>query len=319
MPPKRKAEGEAGSSKKTAPVPVGPKVYSSAMRLPPPNVPAARLMSWNVNGIRAVIKKDPLAIKKLVEDNELDFLCMQEVKCAKKDLEKEVDTILRAHLAGWKGFEWAFAGKAGYSGTAILSRDKPIQVIKTIDSGDAEFDSEGRIVAAEFSSFWLVNAYSPNSGAKLDRLSQRTKVWDAKLSLFCKNLEGKGKPVLLTGDLNVAHRDIDIHSPKTNLKSAGFTIEERTSFSENFIEGGHGACLVDTFRKQHGSEMVGYTYYSHRFDAKTSNRGWRLDYWLCSQSLFGKVHDSFILKEIEGSDHVPLGLVLLLDQDQLQE
>ena len=262
---KRKAS-EGGSEAESKPHNV--KVYSTAMRPGPPSTAAKRLISWNVNGIRAVLKKDPLALKKLCHDNELDVLCLQEVKCTKKDIEKDaIETILRTQLSGWNGFEWNFAAKAGYSGTAVFSKEKPLKVIKTIETGNEEFDSEGRIIAAEFSDFWLVNSYSPNSGAKLDRLTERTTVWDAKLAAFCKELEleGKGKPVLLTGDLNCAHKEIDIHSPKTNLKSAGFTIEERESFGKNFIE---GAGFVDTFRAQH-PDVVGFTYFSHRFDARS--------------------------------------------------
>lgn len=309
---KRKASDAGGggseSTSKSAGQVLPAKIYSAAMRPGPPSAPATRLISWNVNGIRAVLKKDPLAIKKLVQSNELDVLCLQEVKCAKKDLDKDaIETILRTQLSGWKGFEWSFAAKAGYSGTAILSKEKPIKVIKSIETGNEEFDSEGRIVAGEYDKFWLVNAYSPNSGAKLDRLSQRTTVWDIKLAAFCKELESQGKPVLLTGDLNCAHKEIDIHSPKTNLKSAGFTIEERESFGKNFID---SDLFVDTFRRQH-PDAVGFTYFSHRFDARASHRGWRLDYWLVSQTLSDKVHDSFILKEVEGSDHVPVGLILM--------
>jgi exodeoxyribonuclease-3 len=224
-------------------------------------------------------------------------------------LDKEaIETILHAQLPGWKGFEWSFATKSGYSGTAILSKDKPLRVIKSIESGNEEFDTEGRIVAGEYNNFWLVNSYSPNSGQKLDRLAERTNVWDVKLSAFCKELERQGKPVLLTGDLNCAHKEIDIHSPKTNLKSAGFTIEERTSFGKNFI---NECGMVDSFRAQYPGQVVGYTYFSHRSDARATNKGWRLDYWLVSSSLADKCHDTYILKETEGSDHVPLGLVLL--------
>ncbi|KAH9614311.1 hypothetical protein KSS87_008812 [Heliosperma pusillum] len=201
-------------------------------------------------------------------------------------LEKDVETV-RDLLEGFENSFWTCSvAKAGYSGTAIISRIKPLSVEYGL--GIPSHDAEGRVVTAEFDSFYLLCVYVPNSGDGLRRLE----------------LE-KSKPVILTGDLNCAHQEIDIYNPAGNKRSAGFTIEERESFENNFLTKG----FVDTFRKQH-PDVVGYTYWGYRHGGRKTNRGWRLDYFLVSESLADRVHDSYILPDVLGSDHCPIGLVL---------
>ncbi|KDO43005.1 hypothetical protein CISIN_1g048138mg, partial [Citrus sinensis] len=181
---------------------------------------------------------------------------------------------------------------------------KPLSV--TYGLGISDHDSEGRLVTAEFDSFFLLSCYVPNSGDGLRRLSYRITEWDPSLSSYVKELEKK-KPVILTGDLNCAHQEIDIYNPAGNRRSAGFTDEERQSFGANFLSKG----FVDTFRAQHRG-VVGYTYWGYRHGGRKTNRGWRLDYFLVSQSLADKFHDSYILPDVTGSDHSPIGLILKL-------
>lgn len=192
--------------------------------------------------------------------------------------------------------------RKGYSGVSVLSKEKPL----TVSYGIPNHDGEGRVIVAEYMSFYVVNVYVPNSGEGLKRLDYRINSWDKDFSDFLKALQEK-KPLVVTGDLNVAHQEIDIHSPKTNLKSAGFTVEERTSFTENLLNGAH---LVDAFRRQYPA-VTAYTYWGYRFNARANNKGWRLDYFLVSESFYNeKVYDCYHMPEVTGSDHCPLGLVL---------
>ncbi|WIA12732.1 hypothetical protein OEZ85_006370 [Tetradesmus obliquus] len=304
------ANGDAAAAEKPKPKrkpkepkpPPGP-LYDVSMRPPRFEGPAHRFLSWNVAGFRALIKKDAEVLKKLVALEQLDAVCLQETKLQERDVEKIVQ---EAGLTDWHVTFNCSTAKKGYSGTATLCREKPLSI--RVGMGVEAHDDEGRVVAVELSDLWLVNAYVPNSGEGLKRLDYRVGEWDKAFAHFLKELQQGpgGKPVVLTGDLNCAHCEIDIHNPKGNLRSAGFTQEERDSFGQQVL--GH-AGLVDSFRQQHPG-VVGYTYYSYRFNARASNRGWRLDYFLVSSDLADKVHDSYILKEITGSDHVPLGLVL---------
>jgi exodeoxyribonuclease III len=291
-------KGHKGASKKEIIPPGVP--YQVSMRAGLLKEPATRILSWNVAGLRAVLKKDPQAFTKLVEKEQADIICVQEIKLSEAHISQVLSVM---NMPGWHATWNCCTAKAGYSGTATFSREKPLSVKISIDK--PEFDTEGRIVVTEHKDFWLINVYVPNSGEGLKRLHERVNSWDPALSAFCKRLEASGKYVVLAGDLNCAHRDIDIHSPKTNLKSAGFTIEERNSFQTQLIDAG----FEDSFRKQH-PDAVGYTYFSHRFKARENNKGWRLDYFLVSRPLLSRCHDSFILRSVEGSDHVPIGLVL---------
>ncbi|KAK9065701.1 hypothetical protein SSX86_015102 [Deinandra increscens subsp. villosa] len=260
-----------------------------------------KIMSWNVNGLRALLKLESFSALELAQREDFDILCLQETKLQ----EKNVEEIKQSLLEGYENSFWTCSvSKLGYSGTAIISRIPPLSVRYGL--GISDHDSEGRLVTTEFDSFYLISGYVPNSGDGLKRLSYRIADWDPSLSNYMKELE-KSKPVILTGDLNCAHEEIDIFNPAGNKRSAGFTIEERTSFEDNFLKKG----FVDTFRNHHPN-VVGYTYWGFRHGGRKTNKGWRLDYFLVSESISENVHDSYILPDVAGSDHCPIGLVLKL-------
>jgi exodeoxyribonuclease-3 len=250
-----------------------------------------KLVSWNVNGIRAVAKRGLLDI---INNLEADIVCFQETKAQVHQVE-EVLAPLGLHVHANE------ADKKGYSGTAIVSKQKPLSVTKGI--GIAEHDAEGRIVTAEFDDFYVVNGYIPNSGQGLKRLDYRAQ-WDKDMLAYLKRLE-ESKPVLFCGDMNVCHQEIDIARPKPNYnKSAGYTQVEIDGMS-NYINAG----LIDTFRTMHPEE-VKYSWWSYRGGARQKNIGWRLDYFLASEKLIPKIKESFILNDIMGSDHCPVGVEL---------
>lgn len=249
-----------------------------------------KIVSWNVNGIRAILNKDFISSINALSP---DILCLQETKAQKKEVETALNDIKDFQLFSNS------ADKKGYSGTALLSKIKP----KTIndDMGVAEHDNEGRIQCAEYQDFYLVNVYVPNSGQQLDRLDYR-KHWDQDFLKYLKNLE-ETKPVIVTGDFNVAHQPIDLKNPKSNYnKTAGYTQIEIDGMNALFDAG-----FVDTFRILHPKEIA-YTYWSYRFKARERNVGWRIDYFLVSKSLMDKVKSVNILSNIQGSDHCPISL-----------
>ena len=251
-----------------------------------------RLVSWNVNGVRAVMKKDFISS---FESMNTDVLCLQETKA-------QDDQVLEA-LAELEGYYiyTNSAEKKGYSGTAILTRQEPLSV--QYDMGIAEHDNEGRVIAAEFSDFYLVTVYTPNSGSELKRLEYRQS-WDTDFHDYLKQLESK-KPVIVCGDLNVAHTEQDLARPKANYnKSAGFMQEEIDGI-QRYIDSG----FIDTFRLIHPQTQK-YSWWSYRAGARQKNVGWRIDYFLVSESLRQKVNDADILTEIMGSDHCPVQLDL---------
>lgn len=249
-----------------------------------------RLVSWNVNGVRAVMKKDFLAS---LEDMQTDVLCLQETKA-------QDDQVLEA-LADLEGY-YIFtnsAVKKGYSGTAILSKVEPLSV--TVDIGLEEHDTEGRVITAEYKDFYLITVYTPNSGSELKRLPYR-QTWDSAFLAFIKNLE-KTKPVIVCGDLNVAHKEIDLARPKPNYnKSAGYMQDEIDGMDQY-----HQAGFIDTFRCLN-PEQVKYSWWSYRAGARARNIGWRIDYFLVSASLETKLQQADIFTEIMGSDHCPVML-----------
>lgn len=253
-----------------------------------------KLISWNINGIRAITKKNFFEdISKLNPD----ILCLQETKAQNDEVEKA--------LAPMKEYYQYYnsAERKGYSGVAILSKVKPISV--TNDMGIEEHDKEGRVICAEFDTFYLVNVYVPNSGSELVRLDYRKK-WDADFLNYLKNLE-KAKPVILCGDLNVAHQAIDLKNDKSNYnKTAGYTQVEIDGM-DNLLDAG----LVDSFRHFH-PEKVEYTFWSYRFKSRERNTGWRIDYFLLSNRLMDQVNKVEILSEYYGSDHCPIQLELEL-------
>jgi exodeoxyribonuclease-3 len=248
-----------------------------------------KLISWNVNGLRAVLKKNFL---EFLAAEKPDILCLQETKCTPDDVEQ-------LWPASYTTF-WNCAEKKGYSGTAIFTRTKPVNVIPHIDI--SEHDREGRVLAAEYADFFLVNVYVPNSKRDLSRLDYRQR-WDADFLAYLKKLEKK-KPVIFCGDLNVAHTEIDLANPKANVRNHGFTIEERGGFT-NFVNAG----FVDTFRE---FEPGGghYTWWSQMGTARARNIGWRLDYFLISKALRSRLKKAFIQPSVKGSDHCPVGIEL---------
>jgi len=249
-----------------------------------------RIISWNVNGIRSVLKKGFLDFVKKYNP---DILCLQETKAPS-------DGSLKIPLDGYQQY-WNYAKKAGYAGTAVFSKFKPLKVID--DIGIAKHDQEGRVITFELNDFYLVNVYVPNSKRELERLPYRSKEWDVDFLKFLKKLE-KTKPVVFCGDMNVAHKEIDLTNPKANEKNHGFTPEERAGF-DNIIKAG----FVDTFRE---FEKGGghYTWWSQMGNCRARNIGWRIDYFCISPTLKPRLKESRILKEVMGSDHCPVELVL---------
>ena len=248
-----------------------------------------KLISWNVNGLRAVLRKNFLDY---LEAAKPDVLCLQETKCGPNDVEQ-------LWPAGYTTY-WNSAEKKGYSGTVIFARTRPLNVIPHINI--AEHDREGRVLAAEFANFFLVNVYVPNAKRDLSRLTYRQK-WDRDFLGYLKKLEKK-KPVIFCGDLNVAHTEIDLANPKANVHNHGFTLEERAGF-DAFVKGG----FLDTFR-EFEKDGKHYTWWSQMGSARSRNVGWRIDYFLISQSLRPRLKRAFIEPDVLGSDHCPVGIEL---------
>lgn len=257
-----------------------------------------RLFSWNVNGLRAVLNKG--ALQEFIEKEQPDILCVQETKA--KPGQAEVDFDEYEEL-------WNSAERAGYSGTAIFTKIKPVAVNNTLptaaDFADQFGDplSEGRVQTAEFEKFYLVNIYTPNSKRGLERLKLRKEKWDPAVLNYLKELEKK-KPVVVCGDFNAAHTEIDLARPKANHHNAGFTDEERQGVS-NLLDAG----LVDTFRVLH-PEVQRYTWWSHWGHARENNVGWRIDYFFISESLQKNLKDAEIYEGVMGSDHCPVSITL---------
>ncbi|MCB0381575.1 MAG: exodeoxyribonuclease III [Flavobacteriales bacterium] len=254
-----------------------------------------KIISWNVNGIRAVAKKDFFEqIKRLNPD----VLCLQETKAQDDQVKETLQELSGYHIYSNS------ATKKGYSGTAIITKIKPLNVFP--DIGMAEHDDEGRVLTAEFDDFYLTVVYVPNSGSELKRLDYR-QTWDADFLKFLKKLEEK-KPVVVCGDLNVAHTPIDLANPKPNYnKSAGYMQEEIDGMT-NFINAG----LVDTFRHFYPTKERAYSWWSYRGGARERNVGWRIDYFLVSQSFIKNVKSAAILPEEEGSDHCPVSIEITI-------
>ncbi|MDD2269812.1 MAG: exodeoxyribonuclease III [Eubacteriales bacterium] len=248
-----------------------------------------KLISWNVNGIRACIKKGFLDF---FDREKADIFCLQETKLSEGQLTLE--------LEGYHQY-WNYAEKKGYSGTAVFTKVKPEFVSYGI--GIEEHDKEGRVITLGFKDFFLVNVYTPNSQTELARLDYRM-IWEDEFRSYLKNLE-KDMPVVVCGDLNVAHKEIDLKNPSSNKKNAGFTIEEREKFSL-LLESG----FIDTFRYFYPDVSGAYTWWSYMFNARANNAGWRIDYFCVSDVLKNRIQDSVIYAEVEGSDHCPVGLII---------
>lgn len=251
-----------------------------------------KLISWNVNGIRAVAKK---GLVDLLKDLDADVYCFQETKATPEQVKEVLFELSDYHVFALG------AEKKGYSGTAIVTKQEPIKVTEHI--GIDHHDKEGRVLTAEYEDFYLVNVYVPNSKNDLSRLDYRGE-WDAELLTYCKKLEAH-KPVMLCGDLNVAHRPIDLARPKENYnKSAGFTQAEIDGL-DNFVNAG----LLDSYREVN-PDKVQYSWFSYRGGARERNVGWRIDYFLVSEGILPKIKDAFIMNDVHGSDHCPVGVEL---------
>ena len=247
-----------------------------------------KFISWNVNGLRACVGKD---FEKSFAELDTDFFCLQETKMQHGQLD--------LNFPGYHSY-WNYADKKGYSGTAIYTKHEPLSV--TYGIGIDEHDHEGRVITLEMPNFYLVTVYTPNSQDGLRRLDYRMQ-WEADFMAYLKKLDEK-KPVIVCGDLNVAHEEIDIKNPKTNRKNAGFTDEEREKFTTLLNAG-----FTDTFRYLH-PEQVTYSWWSYRFKAREKNAGWRIDYFLVSNRLRDMIEKADIHTEIFGSDHCPVELVV---------
>ena len=249
-----------------------------------------KIVSWNVNGVRAALRKGLLDF---IEGSDADVVCLQETKAHPGDVQ---------HVKWPRGYEvfWNSARKKGYSGTAVLTRVKPMNVRSGI--GAAVHDTEGRVLALEFPDFWLADVYQPNSQRGLTRLDYRVGKWDPAFRRFLKRLQSGGKPALFCGDLNVAHAEIDLANPRTNRRNAGFTDEERGSFGRLLDAG-----FVDTFREFEKGPGH-YSWWSQMGDCRARNVGWRVDYFVAAERLRPALRRAWISPSVMGSDHCPVGL-----------
>lgn len=247
-----------------------------------------KMISWNMNGLRAALKK---GFTDFVKDAQPDILCIQETKLQEGQVELD--------LSEYHDY-WNYAQKKGYAGTAVFAKESPIDSYNDVTM----HDNEGRVITLEYENFYLVNVYTPNSQRGLTRLEYR-QVWDKDFLAYVKNLEGD-KPVIFCGDLNVAHKEIDLARPESNHHNAGFTDEEREDF-DKIINAG----FIDTFR-EFSKEGGNYSWWSYMFNARANNVGWRIDYFLISEKLRPRLKDAFILPNVMGSDHCPVGIEIEL-------
>ena len=254
-----------------------------------------KLISWNVNGLRAIYKKGFIDIFKSLD---ADIFCIQETKMQEGQIELDLD--------GYYEY-YNYAERKGYSGTAIFTKDKPINA--TYGIGVEEHDKEGRVITLEFDNFYMVNCYTPNSGRELARLDYRM-IWEEEFRKYLKKLDNK-KPVIICGDLNVAHNEIDLKNPKSNRKNAGFTDQEREKIDILLKSG-----FTDTFRKIYPEKEGCYTWWSYMFNARANNAGWRIDYFLISDRISKNIKDAYIYSDVMGSDHCPVGLEIALEYDE---
>lgn len=254
-----------------------------------------KLISWNVNGLRAVVTK---GFKNFFDQVDADIFCLQETKLQKEQVDDNIKSIFKEYNEYWNCAE-----KKGYSGTAVFSRQKPINV--TYGIGIEEHDKEGRVITLEFDKFYLVNCYTPNSKRELERLDYRMKWEDAFRNYLLKLNENK--PVIMCGDLNVAHKEIDLKNPKSNHRNAGFTDEERGKMTELLDAG-----FTDSFRYLYPEKEGCYSWWSYMFHAREKNAGWRIDYFIVSNSINKNIKESTIYSDVMGSDHCPVGIEIEL-------
>lgn len=250
-----------------------------------------KLISWNVNGLRAVMNK---GFEQFFKEIDADVFCLQETKLQEEQIDENMKKIFQNYYTYWNS-----AIKKGYSGTAVFSKEEPLKV--TYGIGVEEHDKEGRVITLEFAKFYLVNCYTPNSKRELERLEYRM-IWEDTFREYLLALN-KTKPVILCGDLNVAHEEIDLKNPKSNRRNAGFTDEEREKMTKLLSVG-----FTDSFRYLYPSKEGCYSWWSYMFHAREKNAGWRIDYFIVSKSIEEKIKESSIYAEIMGSDHCPVGI-----------
>jgi len=256
-----------------------------------------KIIAWNVNGLKSLLKTDYL--DKMINDENPDVFCMGETKlsCPYDDIEKQIVS----RFAQFKFRYWSpCKTKKGYSGTSIFCKKEPLSIQYGLKFKDKEIDDEGRVIVIEYKKYYILHVYTPNSGQSLNRLEWRTTIWDRAFENYINNLQ-KTKPIIICGDLNVAHQEIDLKNPKTNLKTAGYTVEERESFQKILTN----CNLTDTFRKIN-PEKIEYSFWSYMRNSREKNIGWRIDYFLLSKKLENKTKESLILTKILGSDHAPV-------------
>jgi len=260
-----------------------------------------KIIAWNVNGIRAILKKQHLV--NLINAEDPDIFCIGETKisCPYENVKEEIDNKLEnKYYQYWSPCKV----KNGYSGTAIFTKKEPKNIIYGLNINGKEHDDEGRVITCEFSKFYLIHVYTPNSGEILKRLNYRVTEWDQLFITYLNKLQ-ETKKVILCGDLNVAHQEIDLKNPKTNLRTAGFTVEERESFDLLINK----TNMIDTFRFLY-PKTIKYSYWSYRCNCRDKNIGWRIDYFMVSKSLINKITKSDILTDILGSDHAPIIMII---------
>ena len=254
-----------------------------------------KLISWNVNGLRAAMTK---GFEDFFKKENADIFCIQETKMQESQIDENIKNMLGDYYVYWNSAE-----KKGYSGTAIFSKIKPINV--TYGIGIEEHDKEGRVITLEFKEFYMVTIYTPNSKRELERLEYR-QIWEDEIRKYLSELD-KRKPVIMCGDLNVAHKEIDLKNPKTNRRNAGFTDEERNKMTELLDNG-----FVDSFRYLYPDKEECYTWWSYMFHAREKNVGWRIDYFIVSQKIKERIEEAEIYQDMLGSDHCPVGLEIKL-------
>lgn len=248
-----------------------------------------KLVSWNVNGLRACMNK---GFEDFLAKSDADVICVQETKMQRE----QAEFVFPGYVEFWNSAE-----KKGYSGTAVFSKTEPLKV--TYDMGIAEHDHEGRVITLEYPDFYLVNVYTPNSKRELERLAYRME-WEDAFQDYVVKLD-KTKPVIICGDLNVAHEEIDLKNPQSNHHNAGFTDEERGKMTQFLSRG-----FLDSFRYLYPDKTNIYSWWSYMFHARDNNAGWRIDYFLVSEKLKAKIKDAEIYTDVLGSDHCPIGLIL---------
>ena len=260
-----------------------------------------KIIAWNVNGIRSLLKTNNL--DNLIKNEDPDIFCMGETKLSCPHI--DTDDEITKKFPQFKYKYWSLCKvRKGYSGSSILCKEKVLNIYYGFEKINNEIDNEGRVITIELNNYYIIHVYTPNSGQALARLNFRTIEWDRIFEKYIKNLQ-KNKPVIVCGDLNVAHNEIDLKNPKTNTKTAGYTIEERDSFNSILKK----CKFIDSYREIN-PEKIEYSYWSYMRNSRSKNIGWRIDYFLVDKKIYNKVKESSIITNVLGSDHAPIKLII---------